>query len=346
MFKFIVSKIFLQLIYPLKFKMNLLNSLNPGDMVWSKMPLSRKELNKIEESHRVRPYLVMHKNKFNIYAYPSSSKQFVNLNNTKEYCIHKSRYNKNKDSFINLTKLYKIPVTNLKQKYLVLDELDLKNIQKRLLIQGEKCKYKFAKKFRILEGDVIEIYNQLYYVYASDNIFLYCLIIFKKRPKNNKCYINIIINNKPYYTTFKEKLTFERNVQMNIIDIAYRSEIEYISQMKSGIKFNSKKLSNIEKKIIETNSELIYESGTVFQIGKSKIVYLFKYKNVHYGIDLLMYKIKSKMIPIFDIEKRQILKILSPDELLKIVDFLSSNNVKPLKEINILYDELRTIVYN
>lgn len=346
MLKFIISKNLHQLINAIKFKKQLLNSLNPGDLVWSKMPLSKKELNKIEESHRIRPYLVMHKSRFNIYAYPSSSKQFVNLNNTKEYCIHKARYNKNKDSFINLSKIYRIPVIDLQQKYITLNELDLKNIQKRLLIQGEKIKYKFLKEIRILEGDVIKIDKQLYYVYASDNMYLYCLIIFKKCPQNKKHYAKIVINNKTYYTTFKEKATFERNMQMNIIDIAYKSEIAYIAQKKTGIEFQQKKLSNLEKKIIENNSELVYESGTVFQIGKSKVVYLFKYKNAHYGIDLLMYKIKPKMIPIFDIEKRQILKILSPDELLKIVDFLSSNNVQPLKEINMLYDDLRTIVYN
>ena len=59
-----------------------------------------------------------------------------------------------------------------------------------------------------------------------------------------------------------------------------------------------------------------------------------------------MYKIKPKTMPIYDIEKRPILEILPLEEFLKIVDFLSSNNVQPLKEINILYDELRTVIYN
>ena len=32
-----------------------------GDLLWCKMPLPKKQLKQIEESHRVRPYLVVEK---------------------------------------------------------------------------------------------------------------------------------------------------------------------------------------------------------------------------------------------------------------------------------------------
>lgn len=345
MFEFNILKNFIQKITIIKSQKRLLDSLNPGDLVWAKMPLTKRELNSIVENHQVRPYLVVNKDRFNIYAYQSSSKQWNTLNNCQEYFINKFRYKQKKDSFINLTKVYKIPFINLRSNYITLNEQDLKNIQKRLQIQTNN-KYQFSIDIYILEGDVIVINHQLYYVYASDNVYLYCLIIFKKCPKDKKKYTNIIINNKTYYTTFKEKISFERTTKMNIMNIAYKSEIESILYKKSGIEFKQKKLSNLEKKVIEKNHEVVYESGTVFQIGKNKIVYLFKYKKAHYGVDLLMYKIKPKTIPIFDIDKRPILEILPLEEFLKIIDFLSSNNVQPLKEINGLYDELRTVIYN
>lgn len=308
------------------------------------MPLSRKELNTIEESHRIRPYLVVYKDRLNIYGYQSSSKQWNRLNNCQEYCINKLRYKQNKDSFINLTQLHKISFINLRKKYITLNQVDLKNIQKRLQTTRNKNVYSFPVDIYILEGDIIAINHQLYYVYASDNVYVYCLTIFKKCPKDKKVYKNIIINNKTYYTTFKEKVNFERNTKMNIISIAYKSEMEVILEKKSGIDFKQKILSNTEKKEIERIHELDYESGTVFQIGRNKIVYLFKYKKMHYGVDLLMYKINPKTIPIFDIEKRKILEILEQDELLKIIEFLSSNNVQPVKEINRLYEEVREVV--
>lgn len=210
---------------------NLLYSLKPGDLVWAQMPLPQKELNKIEETHQIRPYLVVHKDKLNIYAYQSSSKQSLNLNNIEEYFINKLRYKQNKDSFINLTKVHKIPFTNLKSKYITLNKLDLKNIQKRLQIQVNNP-HQFSIEIHISEGDIIRIENQLYYVYASDNAYLYCLFIFKKCPKNREKYKNIIINNKTYYINFKEKISFERTTKIDIVSIAYRSEIEAILEKK------------------------------------------------------------------------------------------------------------------
>ena len=140
MFRFNILKNFIQKINIFKNQKRLLKSLNPGDLVWAKMPLSKKELNSIAENHQVRPYLVVHKNNFNIYAYQSSSKQWNRLNNCQEYFINKFRYKQNKDSFINLTKVYKIPFINLKSYYITLNKQDLKNIQKRLQIQ-ENNKY-------------------------------------------------------------------------------------------------------------------------------------------------------------------------------------------------------------
>lgn len=51
------------------------SSLDPGHVVWALMPYDMEILEKIEESHRVRPYLVMYKDECNIYAYESSSSE-------------------------------------------------------------------------------------------------------------------------------------------------------------------------------------------------------------------------------------------------------------------------------
>lgn len=346
MFKFYILKSLIQKINIIKSKKNLLNSLNPGDLVWAKMPLSKKRLNNIEKSHQIRPYLVVHKDKFNIYAYQSSSKRLDKIDNCQKYCIHKIKYKKNKDSFINLTTIHKILFFNLKDKYITLDERDLQNIQKRLLIQKEKCIYKFETEIHIEEGDVIRVDNQLYFVYASDNVYLYCLSIIKKYPKDNKeKYLKIIINRKTYYTTFREKVDFKRTKKIEIVNIAEKVEIEKILKNKRNVEYREK-LANIRKKVINKKYNIVYEKGTVFKVGRNKIVYLFEYKGIQYGIDLLMYQIKPKVIPIFDIEKREILEVLSLEEYIRIIEFLSSRNVQQLKEINRLYNELRIAIYD
>lgn len=227
--------------------------------------------------------------------------------------------------------------------------IDLKNTQKRLQIQLNKgCSivYLFSIEIYIVEGDVIIIGNQLYYVYTSDNVYLYCLVIYKKCPKDNETYKKIIINNKTYYTTFKDKVTFKRSTKMDIINIAYPNEIEQILKVKNQSDNKIKNPSKNGKKMETNTHKSIYENGTVFQVGRNKIAYLFEYKNVHYGVDLLMYKIRPKALEIYDIEKRPILEILPLDEYIKIVEFLSLNNVQLLKPINNLYQKLRTVIYN
>ena len=247
MFKFKIFKNFIQKTNQIKNQKKLLESIKQGDLVWAKMPLPRKELKQIEENHQVRPYLIAHKDKFNIYAYKSSSKSYERLNNYEEYSINSLRYNRNKNSFIDLTKIYKIPFFNLKSKYITLNQFDLKNIEKRLQIQASKNNkniFQFPIDFCILEGDVIEVNNQLYYIYASDNVYIYCLNLFKYNPKDIKKYEIISINSKMYYVSFKEMTSFKRKTKMKIVDIAYKSEKEVILEKK----FLSKKALKKQKK--------------------------------------------------------------------------------------------------
>ena len=95
-----------------------------------------------------------------------------------------------------------------------------------------------------LDGDMIEVNNQLYYVYASDNVYIYCLNLYKYNPKDIKKYEIISINSKMYYVSFKEMTSFKRTTKMNIVDIAYKSEKEVILEKK----FLSKKALKKQKK--------------------------------------------------------------------------------------------------
>lgn len=250
---------------------NLLNMLQKGDLVWAKMPLTKKELSKIANSHRIRPYLVIKKETFNCYVFQSSSKSSNRLNNLQEYCIHKKIYKQNKDSFINLTQVYKIPFYNLLEKASTLNNIDLSNIEKRLLAQNKKSEYNFAIDIYISEGDIIKVEKQLYYVYASDNGYLYCLIIFKKPPIDEEVYTPIIINKKTYYTTFKNKMQFKRKNNFNIINIANKLEIEEILKKKKEVEFQQKqllKLSLSKENKINKTAERVLQKRNNFKTWK------------------------------------------------------------------------------
>ena len=89
-----------------------------------------------------------------------------------------------------------------------------------------------------------------------------------------------------------------------------------------------------------------HKNGTVFKIGTKDVVYLFEYKGVHYGVDLLMYKITLRTVKIYNIYEKQGIYVLPQEELFKIIDFLNSKNVQPLKKIKKIYETLRLTIYN
>jgi len=207
-----------------------------GDIVWAKMPLPKKALKQVDIDHRIRPYLIVGKNLFYIYCFQSSSKKWEKAYNYQEYKINRLRYKITKDSFISLKKVYKIPFWNIKSKYISLQDIDLKNIQKRLEISGSNYKYYIDYKFD--DGDVIKIKNQLYYIYTSDNTNLYCLIVYTNKPSNK--YEQIVVDGQIYYTKFEKKACFSRKTSMEIVNIAFYNEKEKI---KKQIKeYKSKKI--------------------------------------------------------------------------------------------------------
>ena len=319
----------------------LFKKLQKGDMVWAKMPLSNKELEKIEEKHRIRPYLIVEKNKNYFICYQSSSKSRTRFNNYEEYFVNKYKYNKKKDSWIDLTKTFEIPMNNIKSEYIRLDEFDIREIEKRLSIEfnrGNKSILKFCTLVYINVGNVIIKDNKLYYVYSEDNIFIYCIRIQKKKHKNSNV---IIINKKTYYADFNEKISIKRNEKMKIINIANNDETLIIeSQM------NNFKNSDIIKFGYENKKkEMRFDIGTVLKYGNSKIMYLYSENNRHYGIDMLWYAIKPRIFEIKDINKREIIEIKKIDEVNKILECLVEKNVKDRKKFEKINKYVRSLLY-
>ena len=346
MFQFNFIKNIIYNLKSTKEQKDLLKNSKVGDMVWAKMPLPKKQLSQIEESHRKRPYLIVYKDSANIYAYQSSSKNSSKLNNYEEYLIKKLRYKKNRDSWISLVKVHKVPVCNLVSSYISLNEFDLRNIEKRLMIL--KNRYKdvilFNVNIFISVGDVVLIDKcRLYFVYAVDNVSIYCARIYKKVPLSKKKYYKIIINKSKFYVCFEDLAVFKRNVDMKIINIAYEDEVESFLTLKKKSKEDN--TARFTKTNTTKKSKIAYESGTIFKIGLDKIVYLFEIDNKYYGVDLLMYQIYPKVINIHNIESMQIEKILEKHELIKIVENLHLKNVQPYRSISNLYDELREVNY-
>lgn len=290
-----------------------------GDLLWCKMPLPKKQLKQIEESHRIRPYLVVEKGPNFLLCYQSTTKNRKEMNNYQKYLINGKKYRKKKNSWLDLTKVEKISIKNIQSPYIKLNQIDIKKIEKRIWIsqcRGNSDLIRFNEPIYIEIGDVVVKAEKTFYIYSEDNVNIYGFEI-QKRNKNKQEFETIKINKKTYYTNFKEFKTINRNDIFDVVNMANEDEIVEIFNKKSA-----KRLKNNEKpnKTLSKNRNE-FEIGTTFQYGNSTVMYLYSDNEKYYGVDLLWYRIKPRVFEIKEIEKRSLVGMKSLEEINKILEF-------------------------
>jgi len=312
-------------------KIKLFNELQIGDMVWAKMPLSDEKLQHIEESHRVRLYLVVGKDKNAIYGFQSSSKRFGEMNNYQTYGINLSKFGYEKNSWIQLVNIEKVPIDNLINYMVDLSIRDLSMIEKRLQIQsnrGKRTRPTFNVPIQICQGDVVQYLaadKMLYYVHFADN----CKVIaYPISFQFRKHWIKIKINKKNFYIDLSEQVVITDIKQLKIIDIANNGEIGAIERKIKERPQKSKK------------RRVKYEIGTVFKTGEGKMMYLYEMAGTYYGVNLEAYRIIPNIKEIRDISECQKVEVYDSEKIKDVVRFLYNNINQPNKRLNCLYSNL------
>mgnify|MGYP005758618619 FL=1 len=314
-----------------------------GDLLWCKMPLPKKQLKQIEESHRIRPYLVVEKGPNFLLCYQSTTKNRKEMNNYQKYLINGKKYRKKKNSWLDLTKVEKISIKNIQSPYIKLNQIDIKKIEKRIWIsqcRGNSDLIRFNEPIYIEIGDVVVKAEKTFYIYSEDNVNIYGFEI-QKRNKNKQEFETIKINKKTYYTNFKEFKTINRNDIFDVVNMANEDEIVEIFNKKSA-----KRLKNNEKpnKTLSKNRNE-FEIGTTFQYGNSTVMYLYSDNEKYYGVDLLWYRIKPRVFEIKEIEKRSLVGMKSLEEINKILEFFVEKNMQYSK-IKRVYQQIRNLLYS
>lgn len=314
-----------------------------GDLLWCQMPLPKKQLKQIEESHRIRPYLVVEKGPNFLLCYQSTTKNRKEMNNYQKYLINGKKYRKKKNSWLDLTKVEKISIKNIQSPYIKLNQIDIKKIEKRIWIsqcRGNSDLIRFNEPIYIEIGDVVVKAEKTFYIYSEDNVNIYGFEI-QKRNKNKQEFETIKINKKTYYTNFKEFKTINRNDIFDVVNMANEDEIVEIFNKKSA-----KRLKNNEKpnKTLSKNGNE-FEIGTTFQYGNSTVMYLYSDNEKYYGVDLLWYRIKPRVFEIKEIEKRSLVGMKSLEEINKILEFFVEKNMQYSK-IKRVYQQIRNLLYS
>lgn len=299
-------------------------------MVWAKMPLSDEELSKIEESHRIRPYLVVDKGDNVVYAFQSSHTRFNALNNYQTYGIDYRKFGYDKN-WIRLQQVECIPIDNLRAKMLHLSDHDLSMIEKRLKIQsnrGNKTYLSFHVPIKFCTGDVVQNLadnKMLHYVHAVEGNKLICYpISFQYR----KDWIKIKINKSIFYIDFSKQVIIDKNKDAKIVNIANNGDIGVIERKRKDVTSKSKK--EVRKK----KEELI---GTIFNTSQGKMMYLYEAGGSHYGISLICDKVLPSIKQIVKLETCEKIEVYDSDKIKEVVEFLYNYLDKPNQKLNSIY---------
>ncbi len=308
---------------PGKNQRDLFEKIQPGDLVFCRMPLTDKVLKNVPEGHRSRPYLIIKKAENEMYGYACSTHPkklksyekhtFVN----RVYDEKKHRY---KDSCVQFDKAFIIPVSHILQFYEELDEYTINQIARELQvyknIRGKNI-LQFSKPVSFLVGDIIQLNNKYYYLKEIRD----CKYIVYSFGQDG-----VEVNS----ALFKMDIP-------NHLDINHLFELDNLSVDSlvrlSNASFNQQ-IRELEKKPkikIHTKKEYVYRYsvGEIFEhkITHEKIVYLFDYDKQSYGFNY-----ENSLLKIYDLKSVNLNVFLDTNKCLEEMDLMCA--YKALMKLN------------
>lgn len=150
-------------------QLELFNNIKPGYLVFCRMPVCEDNLVDVKKTHRIRPYLIIKKDKDYLYGYAGSTKK---KNSKIQYTLKDGHKDKKTDTFTDsylyLNNLYQIPIQNIKSILKEVSRKDLIQIQRKILmlknsgVQHIEGFENIAFEFEV--GDIVTYNTLLYFV--------------------------------------------------------------------------------------------------------------------------------------------------------------------------------------
>ena len=220
-----------------------------------------------------------------IIAYQCVSKNYDWLRNYECFFFNKDIYQNGKNGYIQLHKVYNIPIENIKFKYKELYNTTLMKLNKRLLISHYHDNYLplFDVEVFAETGDMIEYNNELYYVYKRYDNSIYVNPVYKdidKKDQNEYYYFEN--QDQSYYVSLVRKEELNTSDDYRFVDIVNDIKAQSIERAKSRYR----KEKSVPKKPIDIDSySFKYPMGQTFYIGMKDYVYLYHLENVMYVLE-------------------------------------------------------------
>ena len=243
---------------------DIFDRLQTGDLVYSWMPLSDEELEKVPEGHRFRPYYVVCKYEDYVDVCMCTSTPIEKDNEFTFYMLSNYTYeNLTKESYLDLKHIYKLPIDCLINYLGHVTGNDFNEINKRLY----KCNNgAFVKRYgkndkykKPTVGDIV-MKNGLHLLVVAD-IGKYYRVI-RIRPKDNGSgdgfYVKV---GKTNWKVLKKD--------------GYRMFLEKEQSSKIYHTLNKGEFSKVRKYLDSFGGTYCIPKGFIFRIGKDKYYYSY-----------------------------------------------------------------------
>lgn len=259
-------------------------------LVWAKMPLLEEELDKIEDSHRIRPYLLCLENEDYFYAFPATSKFYKEISRYINQTVLLRNIIDYRKSLVNLSKVYLLPKENILSEKYPINKESINEIIKKIQANSEYKSYpeefeNFYKNKRIeySRDDLIEIRGMLFVIigFTTDNRLIINPVY--KYPVNNT--IEKEVNGLKYYADI-EKIFF---VSKDHVD-KYCTQLKGIScrTFKNG-ENNKQRLKVIFRNIRITFKDKIEncKDYTIFSNLEPGMIIEYKFNDITYKLIII-----------------------------------------------------------
>ncbi len=248
-----------------------LSFLKEKDIIIARRYNNEQEKMRIEEGHRVSPFIVIYKSWRKVYALEcSSNKSSKSIQLFKVDFKNKPSYNLTKDGYIYVGKIHLLNKNRFIKKVGTLDDADLNRIYKSIFLV--KRKYKIIDsipdkklKFYFDTGDVILYGGRVHYIGMVDEEYYYLYEV------QGVCKGGLIfkINDKSYSFNFKNCKKVSRECNFRLLNIA---SIDMVNNIKQIIINEQKKIDTAS--IASRGKLVLFNEGYFFIYGEYKDCFL------------------------------------------------------------------------
>ncbi len=278
---------FVSSVDPSKHQKEIFERIQPGDLVFCKMPMTDQALNRISEGHRERPYLIVQKNDHEMFGYACATHP-KRLNSYEKHVFFNMVYDEEKgayrNSYVQFNQAFVIPISHIRFFQEELDSYTVTQIARELKAFENirnKGVLQFSRPVSLLEGDIVRYHKNYYYIRSISNN-QYTVYPFSKD--------GIEFDMKEL--KFKPGNQIDINHPKTLTDLSIDCLVQ-LSNAKLNEQIRSCESKPIEKTPEKKNYHYIYPIGEILKnpINQDKYIYFMSYGDQAFGINYEYYRL-------------------------------------------------------